>query len=241
MGVLTTSLLRRFAPGIAAIVVWGFAGPAAAAAAAPHDHGHGGHGSGAAKSAAAPSAAAAPYLLATDPVSGQKLGSDAITIQHEGREVRFANEANAKRFRSDPVTYLKKVDAEIVRTQLPSYPLQTCVISGEKLGGMGEPIDYVYQNRLVRFCCPGCKDEFLKDPQGHLKKIDAAVVEQEANTYQLKKCVVSEEDLGSMGKPVDVVLGMRLVRLCCNECAKELAKEPAKYLEKVPAARATAR
>jgi YHS domain-containing protein len=238
MGMLTTSLLRSFASGITAIVVLGFAGPAVAAA--PHDHGHGGHGSGVAKPAAAP-AAAAPYLLPTDPVSGQKLGSDAIAIQHEGREVRFANEANAKKFHSDPATYLKKVDAEIVRTQLPSYPLQTCVVSGEKLGGMGDPIDYVHQNRLVRFCCPGCKDEFLKDPRAHLKKIDAAVIEQQAKTYPLKACVVSNEDLGSMGKPVDVVLGTRLVQLCCNECAKELAKEPAKYLEKVPAARAAAR
>ena len=43
-----------------------------------------------------------------------------------------------------------------------------------------------------------------------------------------------------MGKPVDVVLGTRLVRLCCNGCVKELAKEPAKHLEKVSAARPAA-
>ena len=48
-----------------------------------------------------------------------------------------------------------------------TYPLATCVVSGEKLEttSMGEPIDYLYKGkdakgvettRLVRFCCSGC-------------------------------------------------------------------------------------
>jgi hypothetical protein len=61
-----------------------------------------------------------------------------------------------------------------------SYPLETCVVSGEKLGGdMGGPVDFVYQvagqpDRLVRFCCKGCLKDFKKDPATFLKKIDAA-------------------------------------------------------------------
>ena len=68
-----------------------------------------------------------------------------------------------------------KGDAAVIAEQLPGYPLDTCVVSGEKLGGeMGEPFNHVYQGRLVRFCCKGCVKEFGKDPAKYLAKIDAA-------------------------------------------------------------------
>ena len=62
-----------------------------------------------------------------------------------------------------------------------AYPLDTCVVSGEKLETteMGAPIDYVYKQEgkpdcLVRFCCEKCIKDFNKDPAKYLKKIDAA-------------------------------------------------------------------
>jgi len=60
-----------------------------------------------------------------------------------------------------------------------AYPLDTCVVSGEKLGEMGTPIDYIYKqegqpDRLVRFCCKGCLKDFKKDPAKFLAKIDQA-------------------------------------------------------------------
>jgi len=59
------------------------------------------------------------------------------------------------------------------------YPLATCVVSGEELGSMGEPFDYVHKapgqpDRLVRFCCESCVKKFKKDPAKYLAKIDAA-------------------------------------------------------------------
>ncbi len=59
------------------------------------------------------------------------------------------------------------------------YPLTTCVVSGEKLGGeMGKPIEFVYTNngvnQEIKFCCPDCKAVFLKDPDKYLKKIHDA-------------------------------------------------------------------
>lgn len=60
-----------------------------------------------------------------------------------------------------------------------AYPLTTCVISGNPLGDMGDPVDYVYQqegkpDRLVRFCCGMCVGKFKKDPAKYLKQIDEA-------------------------------------------------------------------
>ena len=64
-----------------------------------------------------------------------------------------------------------------------TYPLTTCVVSGEKLGGdMGAPVIFIYKDpkikndpgREVRFCCPDCVKDFKKDPAKYLKKIDDA-------------------------------------------------------------------
>ncbi|AKC83063.1 hypothetical protein IMCC26134_10255 [Verrucomicrobia bacterium IMCC26134] len=62
-----------------------------------------------------------------------------------------------------------------------SYPLTTCVVSGEALegGNMGGPVDYIHKaegklGRLVRFCCSGCVKNFKKDPAKYLAKLDAA-------------------------------------------------------------------
>ncbi len=62
-----------------------------------------------------------------------------------------------------------------------TYPLTTCVVSGDALegGDMGGPVDYIHKeagkpDRLVRFCCSGCIKKFKKDPSKYLAKLDAA-------------------------------------------------------------------
>lgn len=54
--------------------------------------------------------------------------------------------------------------------------------------------------------------------------------------YPLKTCVVSNEDLGTMGKPVKVTHEGTDVYLCCKACTKDFNKEPAKFVAKVKAA-----
>lgn len=47
-------------------------------------------------------------------------------------------------------------------------------------------------------------------------------------------CPVTDEELGSMGPPVKVVVEGRTVFLCCKGCESALRKEPKKYLAKLP-------
>jgi hypothetical protein len=61
----------------------------------------------------------------------------------------------------------------------PAYPLTTCVVSGETLGQMGPPVDYVHKedgkpDRLVKFCCKMCISSFKKNPAKYLAVLDAA-------------------------------------------------------------------
>lgn len=75
--------------------------------------------------------------------------------------------------------------AATTSTAEPAYPLDTCVVSGEKLGEMGAPVDYIYKqdgepDRLVRLCCKNCIPKFKKDPAKYLKLIDEAAAQKKA-------------------------------------------------------------
>ena len=52
------------------------------------------------------------------------------------------------------------------------YPLDTCVVSGEKLGSMGDPIVIKHEGTEVRFCCKSCIKKFKKDPAKYLSKLN---------------------------------------------------------------------
>ena len=51
------------------------------------------------------------------------------------------------------------------------YPLDTCPVSGEKLGSMGAPVVYVHEGQEVKFCCKNCLPDFKKEPAKYLVKL----------------------------------------------------------------------
>lgn len=57
------------------------------------------------------------------------------------------------------------------------YPLDTCVVSGEKLGADPDmkPYTFVHEGQEVKLCCKSCLKKFNKSPETYMKKIaDAA-------------------------------------------------------------------
>ena len=58
--------------------------------------------------------------------------------------------------------------------KLKPYTLKTCIVSGDKLGEMGDPFVYKYKDREIKFCCKGCLKDFNKDPKKYIKKIEEA-------------------------------------------------------------------
>ena len=59
-------------------------------------------------------------------------------------------------------------------TKSKPYPLTTCVVSGEKLGEMGDPYVFKHEGREVRLCCKDCLKKFEKEPAKYVKKIEDA-------------------------------------------------------------------
>jgi len=73
------------------------------------------------------------------------------------------------------------VSAEWLSQAKTNYPLDSCMISEDKLedGDMGPPLDFVYRqegqpDRLVRLCCKHCVRDFKKAPASYLQQIDDA-------------------------------------------------------------------
>jgi len=184
-------------------------------------------------------AAGDPYPLTTCPVSGEELGAmgEPVIYDYHGREIRFCCPNCIAKFEANPAKYISEIDAQIIEQQMPYYPLTTCMVTGDELGGeMGEAVDYVYNNRLIRFCCNGCIKDFNEDPAAWLNKLDQAVIKAQVADYPLDTCVVTGEELGEMGEPIDYVFANRLVRFCCPNCIDDFEANPAMYLAKIDAA-----
>jgi YHS domain-containing protein len=58
------------------------------------------------------------------------------------------------------------------------YPLNYCLVSGDKIGEMGDPVQTVYKGQEFKFCCKDCVKDFNKDPDKFMKKL--AEAEQKA-------------------------------------------------------------
>jgi len=54
------------------------------------------------------------------------------------------------------------------------YPLKTCIVSGEELGKMGEPMRFTHKGQEIKLCCKGCEKKFHADADKLLEKIATA-------------------------------------------------------------------
>jgi YHS domain-containing protein len=116
------------------------------------------------------------YPLDTCVVSHHELDAmgEPTNLLHDGKLVRICCDMCEERFAADPESYVARIDAAVIESQMGDYPLDTCLISGRKLGAMGEPYDHVEGMRLVRFCCEMCLPDFRENPAEHLARIEAA-------------------------------------------------------------------
>lgn len=69
----------------------------------------------------------------------------------------------------------------------------------------------------------------------------AAEKKEKVKPYTLEKCLVSDEDLGSMGKPFVFTHEGQEIKLCCKSCQKDFNKDKAKYVKKLKEAEAKAK
>lgn len=136
--------------------------------------------------AAGPDFGGVAYPLDTCPVSGEKLGKDAVTVvlsgmkdkSLDGTQVKFCCPKCEASFKAEPGKFVEKMNEAIIKAA-PAYPLQTCLLMpDEKLEADAKTV--VYQNRVYKFCCGKCVGKFKKDPAKYAKEYEAQVAKQKA-------------------------------------------------------------
>lgn len=176
------------------------------------------------------------YPLSKCVVSGKELGAGALDVLVDERLVRVCCNDCVEPARKDKEKVFKAIDAAVIEQQKAAYPLDTCLVSGEKLGD--DAVSMVQGTYLLKVCCNDCVAAVRKDPEAKLKKLFEAYIAKQKADYPSETCAVTDEPLGSMGEPLDYLWGTRLYRLCCGGCKKGVQKNADKLWEKLTAARA---
>ena len=128
---------------------------------------------------------------------------------------------------------------------------EMCPIGKEPIVETAGTVDY--KGKTIGLCCPGCgeqflaweesrKDEFVMLAAAHKEPGQEQHGDKPQNDkpwgdpFTLDTCPVSGEKLGEMGKPIDVVIAGRLLRLGCKDCKADVEKDPAKFVAVIDAA-----
>ena len=90
---------------------------------------------------------------------------------HDGREEVAQRQLGVFLEIIDQLNEPKIVVAAATPCAAKPYPLDTCLVSGEKLGEMGKPFEIGYEGQQIQFCCKNCAPEFAKDPAKYLSKL----------------------------------------------------------------------
>jgi YHS domain-containing protein len=66
--------------------------------------------------------------------------------------------------------------AEDKKAAAKPYPLDTCLVSDEKLGADANMKTFVFthEGQEIKLCCKSCQKDFKKEPAKYLKKLEAA-------------------------------------------------------------------
>ncbi len=110
-----------------------------------------------------------------------------------------------------------------------------CPVSGKPLGSMGRPVAVETNDQQVYVCCAGCVGAVKANADKYLAarptvEVVAAALADAALISKQVRCPVMDEPLGSMGKPIKVLVGSMPMFLCCKGCIKKVQAEPEKYL-----------
>jgi len=69
------------------------------------------------------------------------------------------------------MTQPSSTDNPVQKTEAVNVGNKICPVTGEKIEEKTK-VTYEYQGKIYNFCCAGCPDEFKKDPEKYIKKVN---------------------------------------------------------------------
>ena len=109
----------------------------------------------------------------------EKLDGDAKSVVFGNRLYKFCCKKCAVNFQKNPARAAAAYEKAVVEKQAATYPLDTCVVAGEKLEA-GKQYEFVVGSHLVRTCCKDCAKKVLENPTAYVAKIDEAKAKAKA-------------------------------------------------------------
>jgi len=58
-----------------------------------------------------------------------------------------------------------------VSSGVKPYTADTCIVTDNELGSMGDPVTMVHKGQEVKFCCKPCVSKFKANPDKYLAKL----------------------------------------------------------------------
>ena len=103
-----------------------------------------------------------------DPVCGMKIKKDEAKYSYEYKDKTyyFCMEGCKEKFVKNPEEYIKAGDEMV-----------TCPVSGEEIKKADAAGSMEYKGNTYYFCCAGCKEKFVKNPEEYTKKKDGTTGE----------------------------------------------------------------
>jgi len=114
-----------------------------------------------------------------------------------------------------------------------AYPLDTCAVSGEKLGKdavtvvLSDMKDKNLNGTQMKFCCEKCVASFKADPSKYMPKVEEQIIKTAGN-YPLGTCLVMTDEAVDAGSKT-VVFHNRVYKFCCKKCIARFEKDPTKF------------
>ena len=148
-----------------------------------------------------------------------------------GVDVTFCCPPCIKAYKADFAAYRKQIAPKIIEQQKPYYPIETCIVTGKPLGD--EAVDHVYGNRLIRLADADTIAAFTADALTYEERLDFIIADAERDDYPLDVCVVAGSAFVEEKKPAEVIVGNRLVKICCGGCTSKIRQEPYVIVKKI--------
>jgi hypothetical protein len=126
-----------------------------------------------------------------------------------------------------------------------AWPLSTCPVCLKPVGAapvikiIDDPKDPSLNGREIRFESVQCAATFEIDRAKYLNPANEQMVREQLPQYPAMNCVVMPaESLAdptgpNAGKDENIIVGNRLVRTCCGQCARRVRRDPVKWLAQV--------
>ncbi len=126
-----------------------------------------------------------------------------------------------------------------------AWPLSTCPVCLKPLGAapvikiIDDPKDPGLNGREIRFESAQCAATFEIDRAKYLNPANEQMVREQLPQYPAMNCAVMPEKSltdptgANADKDENIIVGNRLVRTCCGQCARRVRRDPVKWLAQV--------